>query len=102
MVTNRSAFHPTCPTYAVQNMSALLTADTYVDETISADIETIRSVSVVGLKDKENKQLGVMLYFDGNPPTSDLDKEYCNVVIKGMSFKAPVTLLWQGLLIDFI
>ena len=76
--------------HAVQNMAAILTADTYVDETISADVETVKSVSVVGLKDKENRQLGVMLYFDGNPPTSDLEKEYCNVVIKGMSFKDPV------------
>ena len=71
-------------------MAAILTADTYVDETISADVETVKSVSVVGLKDKENRQLGVMIYFDGNPPTSDLEKEYCNVVIKGMSFKDPV------------
>ena len=31
-----------------------------------------------------------MLYFNGNPPTDELERVLCNVKINGMTFKDPV------------
>jgi hypothetical protein len=84
VIYKRPAWH------AVQNMAAILTADTYIDETITAEVETNKSYLSVGLKDKDGNQRGVMLYFNGNPPTDELERVLCNVKINGMTFKDPV------------
>lgn len=76
--------------HAVQNMAALLTPDILVDETITVKAETQRQMNVTGLKDKEGNKLGVMLYFDGNPPTDSMERTLCNIVVQGMSFEDPV------------
>ena len=76
--------------HAVQNMAALLTADTFIDETITVEVETVKSMLQVGLKDKDGKKLGVMLYFNGNVPTDSMERELCNLTVKGMNFNDPV------------
>lgn len=76
--------------HAVQNMAAILTADTCVDETVSAEVETYKSINSVGIKTIDGKKLGVMVYFDGNPPTDSMERELCNLIVHGMSFNDPV------------
>lgn len=76
--------------HAVQNIAALLTADTFADHTVKAEVETSKSVNSVGITTKDGKKLGVMVYFDGNPPTDSMEREYCNLTVKGMSFDDPV------------
>ena len=71
-------------------MAALLTADTFIDETITVEVETVKSMLQVGLKDKDGKKLGVMLYFNGNVPTDSMERELCNLTVKGMNFRDPV------------
>ncbi len=76
--------------HAVQNMAAILTADTFVDETITVEAETTKSMLTVGLKDKNGTKRGVMLYFNGNIPTDSMERELCNLTVYGMDFKDPV------------
>ena len=84
VIYKRPAWH------AVQNMAAILTADTFIDETISASVETGKSYLSVGLKDKDGKPRGVMVYFNGNPPTDTMVRDLCNVTVNGIAFKDPV------------
>lgn len=84
VIYKRPAWH------AVQNMASLLTPDVLIDETVTASVESVRHLQVCGLKDKDGKQLGVMLYFDSRPPTDCLEREYCNLVLDGITFKDPV------------
>lgn len=84
VIYKRPAWH------AVQNMAAILTADTFIDENISASVETGKSYLSVGLKDKDGKPRGVMVYFNGNPPTDTMVRDLCNVTVNGITFKDPV------------
>ena len=84
VIYKRPAWH------AVQNMAAILTADTFIDENISASVETGKSYLSVGLKDKDGKPRGVMVYFNGNPPTDTMVRDLCNVTVNGIAFKDPV------------
>lgn len=76
--------------HAVQNMAAILTADTFVDETVTAKAESVKSLRAVGLKERDGKKRGVMVYFDGNVPTDSMERDLCNLTVYGMTFKNPV------------
>lgn len=78
------------PSYhGVQNISSILTADTYPVNTLSVRADTRKDISITGLS-RDGKLVGAMLWFGAEVPSSSLEWDYLNITIYGLVLEDPV------------
>lgn len=74
--------------YTVQHMCSILTTDIKPNLSVTCNAETQKEVRVVGLE-KEGKIVGAMLWYCGEMPTDELEKEIVNVTLYGLNLVHP-------------